>query len=121
MRARSRFSRAKARRISIVAMTTDHHSRRPMNSMAGIHRLAVLTATATFFLLFLGGLVTSTGSGLAVPAWPLSFGRFFPPMVGGVLFEHSHRLAATLVGCLTVVLALSVVIRESRPSVRVLA
>jgi len=42
-----------------------------------------LTATATFFLLFLGGLVTSTGSGLAVPDWPLSFGRFFPPMVAG--------------------------------------
>src|SRR5436853_2420373 len=84
----------------------------------GIHRLAAATAAATFALLFVGGLVTSTGSGLAVPDWPLSFGRFFPPMVGGVLFEHGHRLAATLVGCLTVVLALSVVIRESRPSVR---
>jgi len=88
--------------------------------LRSIHRLAVLTACATFLLLFVGGLVTSTGSGLAVPDWPLSFGRFFPPMVGGVLFEHSHRVAATLVGCLTLVLALSIVVREPRPIVRAL-
>src|SRR5438876_8367550 len=86
----------------------------------GIHRLAVATAASTFVLLFVGGLVTRTGSALAVPDWPLSFGRFFPPMVGGVLFEHGHRLAATLVGCLTLILALSIVVRESRPSVRAL-
>src|SRR5207249_4743397 len=90
------------------------------NPLRSIHRLAVLTACATFLLLFVGGLVTSTGSGLAVPDWPLSFGRFFPPMVGGVLFEHSHRVAATLVGCLTLVLALSIVVREPRPIVRAL-
>jgi len=71
-------------------------------------------------LLFLGGLVTSTGSGLAVPDWPLSFGQVFPPMVGGVLFEHGHRLAATAVGCLTVVLALWTVVGEARASVRAL-
>jgi len=41
--------------------------------MRSVHRLAVLTAAATFLLLFVGGLVTSTGSGLAVPDWPLSF------------------------------------------------
>jgi protoheme IX farnesyltransferase len=87
----------------------------------GNHRLAVLTASATFLLLFVGGLVTSTGSGLAVPDWPLSFGRFFPPMVGGVLFEHGHRLAATVVGCLTVILAFSIVLDEPRRSVRALA
>jgi cytochrome c oxidase assembly protein subunit 15 len=86
----------------------------------GLHRFAVLTAGATFVLLFLGGLVTSTGSGLAVPDWPLSFGQVFPPMVGGVLFEHGHRLAATVVGSLTVVLAIWTVIRESRPGVRTL-
>jgi len=71
-------------------------------------------------LLFLGGLVTSTGSGLAVPDWPLSFGQVFPPMVGGVLFEHGHRLAATAVGCLTVVLALWTVVGDGRASVRAL-
>src|SRR5215471_18489032 len=84
------------------------------------HRFAVLTAGATVVLLFLGGLVTSTGSALAVPDWPLSFGQVFPPMVGGVLFEHSHRLAAALVGCLTIVLALWTVIGDGRPAVRAL-
>ncbi len=86
----------------------------------GLHRFAVLTAGATFVLLFVGGLVTSTGSGLAVPDWPLSFGMVFPPMQGGVLFEHGHRLAATAVGCLTVVLALWTVVGEPRPGVRAL-
>jgi len=86
----------------------------------GLHRLALLTASATLVLLFLGGLVTSTGSALAVPDWPLSFGQVFPPMVGGVLFEHGHRLAATFVGCLTVVLALWTVIGDGRPAVRAL-
>src|SRR5712691_909813 len=86
----------------------------PERASSGLHRFAVLTATATFLLLFVGGLVTSTGSGLAVPDWPLSFGRFFPPMVGGVLFEHGHRMAATLV------LAWSIVVRDPRPSVRAL-
>ena len=87
----------------------------------GLHRLAVATAAATLALLFVGGLVTSTGSGLAVPDWPLSFGQVFPPMVGGVLFEHGHRLAAALVGCLTVALALWTVIGDARPAVRALA
>lgn len=86
----------------------------------GIHRLAVATAAATFLLLFVGGLVTSTGSGLAVPDWPLSFGQVFPPMAGGVLFEHAHRLAASAVGCLTLVLALWIAVREPRPGVRAL-
>src|SRR5213080_1185198 len=84
----------------------------------GIHRLAVATAASTFVLLFVGGLVTSTGSALAVPDWPLSFGQVFPPMVGGVLFEHGHRLVATLVGSLTLVLALWIAIAEPRPAVR---
>src|SRR2546426_11958500 len=72
----------------------------------GIHRLAAATAATTFVLLFVGGLVTSTGSGLAVPDWPLSFDQVFPPLVGGVLFEHGHRLVAAMVGCLTLALAL---------------
>ena len=69
-----------------------------------VHRFAVLTAGATLGLIFVGALVTSTGSGLAVPDWPLSFGQVFPPMVGGVLFEHGHRLVAAFVGMLTVTL-----------------
>jgi len=86
----------------------------------GLHRFAVLTAGATFVLLFAGGLVTSTGSGLAVPDWPLAFGQFFPEMVGGVLFEHGHRLVASGVGLLTLVLAAWIVLRDPRPVVRLL-
>src|SRR5437660_3919861 len=86
----------------------------------GIHRLAVATAASTFVVLFLGGLVTSTGSALAVPDWPLSFGQVFPAMVGGVLFEHGHRLAASAVGLLTLTLSIWTVASETRPGVRVL-
>lgn len=85
------------------------------------HRFAVGTAVATWALLFLGGLVTSTGSALAVPDWPLSFGQVFPPMTGGVLFEHGHRLAASGVGLLTLALTIWTVVAESRPAVRALA
>ena len=91
------------------------------SSGIGRHRFALLVAIATYVLLFLGGLVTSTGSAPAVPDWPLSFGQVFPPMVGGVLFEHGHRLAASTVGILTLVLALWTIAREPRPGVRVLA
>jgi len=70
-----------------------------------LHRYAVLVVLSTACLVFAGGLVTSTGSGLAVPDWPLSYGQVMPPMVGGVLYEHGHRMIATLVGLLTIVLA----------------
>lgn len=70
----------------------------------GLHRLAAFTALVTWLLLVAGGLVTSTGSGLSVPDWPLSFGTLFPRMQGGVLYEHSHRLIAGLVLMLTLTL-----------------
>ena len=60
---------------------------------------------ATFCLVIAGGLVTSTGSALAVPDWPLSFGQVFPPMVGGVFYEHGHRMVATTIGLFTIILA----------------
>jgi len=50
-------------------------------------------------------MVTSTASGLAVPDWPLSYGMLFPPMVGGVFYEHGHRMIAAAVGFLTLILA----------------
>lgn len=84
-------------------------------------RAAALLALATFGLIFVGGLVTSTGSGLAVPDWPLSFGQLFPRMEGGVLFEHGHRLYAASVGILTIVTAVVVQRWESRAWVRRLA
>jgi heme a synthase len=74
------------------------------------HRLAVAALAATAVLIVLGGLVTNTGAALAVPDWPSTFGHnmfLFPwsRMVGGVFYEHSHRLAGALVGLLTVALA----------------
>ena len=78
-----------------------------------VHHLAVALMVATLLLIAIGASVTSTGSGLAVPDWPLSFGQVFPPMVGGVLYEHSHRMAAALVGMLTV--ALMVVMARWEP------
>ena len=85
---------------------------------AWLHRFALLTAGATFLLIIAGGLVTSTGSGLAVPDWPLSYGQFFPPMVGGIFYEHGHRLVAATVGGLTTILAVWLVLREKRRAVR---
>jgi cytochrome c oxidase assembly protein subunit 15 len=84
----------------------------------GVHAFAVLTAGATLLLIFAGGLVTSTQSGLAVPDWPLSYGMLMPPMVGGIFYEHGHRMVATGVGLLTVVLAVLLARREPRRWVR---
>ena len=85
------------------------------------HRLALVTLAATLALIFIGGLVTSTGSGLSVPDWPLSYGMLMPPMVGGVFFEHGHRMAASAVGFLTLVLAVWTARSEPRRGVRRLA
>jgi cytochrome c oxidase assembly protein subunit 15 len=81
----------------------------------------VATSASTLALIFVGGLVTSTGSGLAVPDWPLSYGMLMPPMVGGVFYEHGHRMVATFVGLLTLVLAVWTARRERRRGVRALA
>jgi len=83
------------------------------------HRLAKLVAAATFMLIFIGGLVTSTGSGLSVPDWPNTFGQFmfsYPAakMVGGVFYEHGHRMIATIVGMLMTALAIWLWFKESR-------
>jgi len=91
----------------------------PSPHSAWPYRLAVLTACATFPLLFIGGLVTSKGAGLAVPDWPTTFGynMFLYPwskMVGGIFYEHSHRLAGSLVGLCTIFLALALWFKEPR-------
>ncbi|MYB93194.1 cytochrome oxidase assembly protein [Candidatus Poribacteria bacterium] len=84
-----------------------------------LHRMARLTAGATFLLIIIGGIVTSTDSGLAVPDWPTTFGynMFLYPlseMVGGILYEHSHRLMGSLVGILTIGLFLLILAKDSR-------
>lgn len=79
--------------------------------MIWLHRYAKLVAASTVLLIAAGGMVTSTGSGLSVPDWPNTYGWFmfsFPmdKWVGGILYEHSHRLIASTVGFLTIILAL---------------
>lgn len=77
-----------------------------------------LLVVVTFLLIIVGGLVTSTKSGLSVPDWPLSYGKLMPPMVGGIRYEHTHRMIASLVGTMTFVLTLWLGFKESRPWVR---
>jgi cytochrome c oxidase assembly protein subunit 15 len=81
-----------------------------VKSAKWLNRFAWFTATATLFLVCSGGMVTSKNVGLAVPDWPTTFGynMFLFPVskwVGGIFFEHTHRLIASLVGLLTIVLA----------------
>lgn len=88
-----------------------------------LHRFAWLVVGATFVLIFIGGLVTSTESGLAVPDWPTTYGQFmfsFPlsQMVGGIFYEHGHRMVASIVGMLTVILAVWLWWKEPRKWVR---
>jgi heme a synthase len=71
------------------------------------HRFVVFAACCTFLLLIAGALVTSNDAGLSVPDWPTSFGSLYriPPLKGGVLYEHGHRMVAVFIGTLTMVLA----------------
>lgn len=85
-----------------------------------LHRFALFTAFSTFCLIIAGGLVTSTQSGLAVPDWPLSYGQVMPPMVGGIFYEHTHRLIATFVGMLTIVLAVWLWRKDERRWMKIL-
>jgi len=76
-----------------------------------LHGFAVFTAFVTLILLVAGGLVTTTDAGDAVPDWwfiPISLAfrdRIFPPMVAGIKIEQGHRLVATFVGMLTIILS----------------
>src|SRR5262245_26793850 len=87
------------------------------------HRYAKLVAACTVLLLLAGSLVTSTDSGLSVPDWPTTYGwsMFTFPLskwVGGIRYEHSHRLIASGVGLLTIVLALWLWVAETRQWLR---
>jgi heme a synthase len=88
-----------------------------------LHRYAKFVSASTVLLIVAGGLVTSTGSGLSVPDWPTSYGwsMFTFPlknMVGGILYEHGHRLIATSVGFFTIFLTVWLWRAESRRWVR---
>lgn len=95
----------------------------PTPANRGLHVFAVLTAMATLFLISVGGLVTSHGAGMAVPDWPNTYGYnmfFFPfsSWIGGIFYEHSHRLVASAVGLMTLILAAWLYGRSSRPVLR---
>jgi heme a synthase len=88
-----------------------------------LHRFAIALGVATLFLVALGGVVTTKGVGMAVPDWPTTYGEnmfLFPPSkwIGGIFYEHSHRLVASLVGMLTAVLAVWLWLKESRAWLR---
>lgn len=104
-------------------------SRKTLNSLSpqasaeypasrGLHRFAVFTAASTFCLIVAGALVTSRDAGLSVPDWPLSYGQLMPEMVGGVFYEHGHRMIASFVGFLSIILAVWLWRREKRRWVR---
>jgi cytochrome c oxidase assembly protein subunit 15 len=77
-----------------------------------------VVAVGVFLLLIAGALVTSTESGLAVPDWPLSYGKLMPPMVGGIRFEHGHRLVAAFVSALVGLEVALLLLFEKRKWVR---
>jgi len=84
----------------------------------GVHRYAIFLAVCTFLLLIAGALVTSNEAALSVPDWPLSYGTLTPPMVGGIRYEHTHRVIAALVGLLTIGLAVLLWRKDRRKWVR---
>ena len=87
-----------------------------------LHRFAVFLAAWTFLLIIAGALVTSNDAGLSVPDWPTSFGSLYkvPHLVGGVRFEHPHRMIAQAAGLLTIILAVWTWRADRRPWMRYL-
>ncbi|HET6671379.1 MAG TPA: COX15/CtaA family protein [Pyrinomonadaceae bacterium] len=104
-------------------------SNRQLAISPGPHRFALLVAAATFCLIVAGALVTSHDAGLATADWPLTEGHFLPKaeslginsgvnMVGNLFWEHGHRMVATTVGMLTIVLVIYLFVKEPRRWVR---
>lgn len=87
------------------------------------HRIAVLVASLTFIVIVAGALVTSEDAGLSVPDWPTSYGHILrlPPWVGGIVYEHSHRMIAAATGILTVAIAFWTLFVDRRRWMKILA
>lgn len=91
---------------------------KPEQNYKLLHRFAVLTASVAVGLIIAGATVTSTGSGDAVPDWPLSYGTLAPPMIGGILFEHTHRLVAGFTGLLIAALAIGLWVANTERKIK---
>ncbi len=97
--------------MSTTASTSVYATSSRSSADLWLHRFAVVVAVCTFCLILAGSMVTTTGSGLAVPDWPTTYGQnmfTYPPSrwVGGILYEHVHRLIGASVGVLMIVLCL---------------
>jgi cytochrome c oxidase assembly protein subunit 15 len=92
--------------LGLGPMTTTYHP--------SVHRFAMFVVCWTLLLLIAGALVTSNEAALSVPDWPLSYGTLTPPMVGGIRYEHSHRVIAAFLGLLSIVLAVWVWAKDER-------
>ena len=92
--------------LGLGPMTTTYHT--------SVHRFAILVVCWTILLLIAGALVTSNEAALSVPDWPLSYGTLTPPMVGGIRYEHSHRVIAGVLGLLSIVLTVWVWAKDER-------
>jgi heme a synthase len=86
------------------------------------HRIAVFIAVLTFVVIIAGALVTSEDAGLSVPDWPTSYGHILklPPWVGGIVYEHSHRMIAAATGFLTIVIAFWTLFADRRRWMKIL-
>jgi heme a synthase len=87
---------------------------------SGVHKYALFVVAWAVILLTAGALVTSEDAALAVPDWPLSYGTLNPPMVGGIAFEHSHRLIAAALGLFIIGLAYLLWRYDERPHIKYL-
>lgn len=91
-----------------------------------LNAFAKLLVVLTLILIFMGGHVKSHEAGLSVPDWPGTYGQnmfTYPPSLwtGGIFYEHTHRLMASLVGALTVILMVWLYKTDPRSWVRKLS
>jgi heme A synthase len=65
--------------------------------LADFQALSLDSAVAVYILIVLGGIVSSTGSGLACPDWPLCQGQVIPALTLSVIIEFTHRVLTIVV------------------------
>lgn len=85
---------------------------------SAIHKFSLFLVAWTTILVTAGALVTSEDAALAVPDWPLSYGTITPPMIGGIAYEHTHRVIAAILGMLIIGLVVALFRYEERKWLR---